>query len=306
MKSTFRERRNRRIALCFLLPNLIGFLAFTLWPVIAALGLSFTSWDLLTPPRWVGVDNFRQLLGFHRDVGGWVANDPLFWQYLRNTFFLMLGLPINMAGSLWLALLLNRKLRGTYLYRLVFFFPSILSGVAIFYLWRWIYNTDYGLLNTLLATLGIDGPNWLGSTRWAKPALMLMGTWMSVGGTSMILYLAALQNVPKELHEAAHVDGANAWQRFWIVTWPSIMPVTFFIFTMGLIHGLQSGFDSAFIMTGGGPNGATTTIGFYIYQKAYLRFEMGYASAVAWVLFLLILAFTLLNWRRGGRNPMTT
>ncbi|MCF3651692.1 carbohydrate ABC transporter permease [Synoicihabitans lomoniglobus] len=298
--SLSRERRNRRVALWFLLPNLIGFLLFTLWPVIAALGLSFMSWDLLTPPQWVGWDNFVQLLGFHRDTGGWVANDPLFWQYLGNTFFMMLSLPINMAGSLGLAMLLNRKLPGIYLYRLVFFFPSILAGVAIFYLWRWIFNADYGLLNNLLGALGIDGPDWLGSVAWAKPALMLMGSWMTVGGTSMILYLAALQNVPVELHEAAQVDGANAWQRFRVVTWPSIMPVTFFIFTMGLIYGLQGGFDSAFIMTGGGPNGSTTTIGFYIYQKAYLRFEMGYASAVAWVLFVLVLGLTLINRRRGG------
>jgi multiple sugar transport system permease protein len=279
---------------------MLGFLAFTLWPVIAALLLSFTSWDLLTPPRWVGFDNFWQLLGFHRESGEWFANDPNFWKYLRNTFFLMLALPVNMAGSLFLAVLLNQRIRGAYAYRLIFFLPSILSGVAIYYLWRWIYNVDYGLLNNLLAMLGVDGPNWLGSTHWAKPALMLMGSWMTVGGTSMILYLAALQNVPKELLEAAEVDGANAWHRFWAVTWPSVMPVTFFIFTMGLIYGLQGGFDMAYIMTGGGPNGATTTIGYYIYEKAYLRFEMGYASAVSWVLFILVMTLALLNRRRGG------
>jgi multiple sugar transport system permease protein len=126
-----------------------------------------------------------------------------------------------------------------------------------------------------------------------------MGTWMAVGGSGMILYLAALQDVPAELHEAAHMDGANAWQRFRLVTWPAVMPVTFFIFTMGIIYGLQSGLDAAYVMTGGGPNGATTTIGYYIYQKAYLRFEMGYASAIAWALFVLVLGMTLLHWRRG-------
>ncbi|MDB6128359.1 MAG: hypothetical protein JWM35_2255, partial [Verrucomicrobia bacterium] len=155
------------------------------------------------------------------------------------------------------------------------------------------------LLNVVLGLLGIDGPDWLGSALWAKPALMLMGSWMAVGGSGLVLYLAALQDVPRELHEAAHVDGANAWERFRLVTWPAVMPVTFFILTMGLIYGLQSGMDSAYVMTSGGPNGATTTLGYYLYQKAYLRFEMGYASALAWVLFTLILGLTMIGWRRG-------
>ncbi len=294
-----RTQRQRRVALCFLLPNLIGFLLFTAWPIVASLLLAFASWDLLTPPRWIGFSNFVRLLGFHHDGGAWAANDPQFWQYLGNTLFMMLNLPVNIAGSLVLALLLNRKLRGTYAYRLIYFLPSILAGVPIYYLWRWIYNPNHGLLNSLLAMIGIAGPDWLGSALWAKPALMLMGSWMAIGGSGMILYLAALQAVPRELHEAAELDGANAWQRFWLVTWPAVMPVTFFILTMGIIYGLQSGLDSAYVMTGGGPNGATTTLGFYIYQKAYLRFEMGYASALAWVLFTLVLGLTLINWRRG-------
>lgn len=302
--SSYRARRNRRTAWWFLLPNFGGFCLFTAWPVVAAFLLSFSSWDLLSPPTWVGLDNYVELLGFHREAGAWQANDPEFWKYFGNTLFFMLGLPINMAGALGLALILNQKLRGVYFYRLVFFFPSILAGAAIFYLWRWMYNPDYGLVNAALAAVGIEGPNWLSSVAWAKPALMLMAFWLAVGGSTMMLYLAALQQVPVELHEAAHIDGANAWQRFWVVTWPAIMPVTFFIFTMGVIYGLQSGFDAAYIMTGGGPNGATTTIGYYIYTKAYVRLEMGYASAVAWMLFLLVLSVTLVNWRRGGRNLM--
>jgi multiple sugar transport system permease protein len=212
----------------------------------------------------------------------------------------MLSLPVNMAASLALAIVLNKKIRFTYVYRLVFFLPSVLAGIAIYYLWRWMYNPDFGLVNAVLARFGIAGPRWLQSVVWAKPALMLMGSWISIGGSSMVLYLAALQGVSLELYEAAEIDGANGWQKIRAVTWPSVMPVSFFIFTMGLIHGLQAGFDAAYVMTGGGPFGATTTLGFYIYQKAYVFFEMGYASAIAWVLFLIILSVTLFNWRRGG------
>ncbi len=296
------QRQETRAALCFLLPNLIGFLIFTAWPVIASLALSLTTWDLLTPPRWAGLGNYMELLGFHHTVEGLRANDPDFWKYLGNTLFLMLVIPVNMAGALGLALALNRKMRFSYVYRVIFFLPSILGGVAIFYLWRWMYNPDFGLINAALSTLGLEGPRWLTDPVWAKPALMVMGVWLGVGGGSMILYLAALQGVPTDLYEAAEIDGAGAWQKFRVVTWPSVMPVTFFIFTMALIGGFQSGFDMAYIMTGGGPFGSTTTIGYYIYTKAYVLFEMGYASAVAYVLFVIVLTVTLLNWKKGGNQ----
>jgi len=302
MKRTGARLRDTRTAIFFLLPNFLGFLCFTAWPVMASLLLSFTEWDLLTEPRWVGLDNFVQLLGWRRDpTGGWAANDPQFWKYFGNTLFLMLPLPVNMLGSLFLATVLNKKLRFAYGYRLIFFLPHIVSGVAIYYLWRWMYNPDFGLVNALLRQFGLAGPRWLTDMHWAKPALMIMGTWLAVGGSSMILYLAALQGVPPELYEAASIDGATAWQQFRHVTWPAVMPVTFFILTMGIIHGLQSGFDMAFVMTGGGPYGATTTLGYYIYTKAYVFFEMGYASTIAWVLFLVILTVTIFNWRRGGK-----
>jgi multiple sugar transport system permease protein len=291
-------------AMAFLLPNFIGFLAFTAGPVVSSLLLSFTSWDLLTPPRWAGWANFVTLLGFHATPDGWAANDPAFWQYLGNTFFLLLALPVNMAGSLGLALLLNRRLRFRHVYRLVFFLPSILSGVAIFMLWKFMYQPDYGLINVVLAKAGLTGPAWLSNPATAKPALMLMGSWMAVGGTSMILYLAALQNVSRELLEAARIDGAGRWAQFRHVVWPSLAPVTFFIFTMGLIHGLQGGFDAAYIMTDGGPSGATTTLGFYVYMKAYVFFEMGYAAAIAWAMFLLVLVITVLNWKRSERGML--
>lgn len=297
-----KARRETIAALAFLSANFLGFLVFTFWPVIASFLLSFSSWDLLTPPQWVGLANFTELLGFHHGSEGWRPNDAHFWTYLGNTLFLMLGLPLNMAGALCIAMALNRKIRFAYGYRLIFFLPSILSGVAIFYLWKWVYNPDYGLFNALLAQAGITGPKWLTDVHWAKPALIITSLWLHVGGQSMLLYLAALQGISPELYEAAEIDGAGPWQRFWSVTWPGLAPVTFFIFVMGIISGLQGGFESAYIMTGGGPDGATTTMGYYIYSKAYVEFQMGYAAAVAWVLFLLVLVITLINWRFGGKN----
>ena len=296
-----RKPSTHRAAAAFLLPNFVGFLLFTAWPVLAACALSLSSWDLLTPPRWLGLDNFVELLGFHAGEDGWVPNDAEFWKCLGNTLFMLLNLPLNMAGSLLLAMALNRRLRGTYAYRLVFFPPSILAGVAVFYLWRWMYNPEFGLLNALLAQVGIDGPNWLLDAAWVKPALMLMQSWMAIGGTSMILYLAALQGVPGELYEAAEIDGANSWQQFRAVTWPGVRTVTFFIFTMGVIHGLHYGVDAVYVMTQGGPYGASTNLGFYIYRKAFVEFQMGYAAAIALALFAITLTFTLIHWKRGGR-----
>lgn len=288
-------------ALPFLLPNIGGFVLFTAWPVFAAVGLSFCSWDLLSPPRWTGFENFAQLLGFHRTSSGWSPNDPDFWRYLGNTLFMVLNLPFNIAGSLLLAMALNRHIAGARLYRVLFFLPSILSGVAIYFLWRWMYNPEFGLFNQVLGLFGLPQPRWLLDPLLAKPAIMLMQSWMAVGGTAMVLYLAALQQVPRDLHEAASIDGAGPWQRFWAVTWPSLRPVTFFILTMGIIHNLQSGVDAVYVMTQGGPHGASTNLGFYIYRKAFIEFEMGYAASIALVLFGLILALTTLNWRKGGR-----
>lgn len=288
-----------RPALAFIAPNALGFLLFTAAPVAVSLGLSFTHWDMLSPPRWAGVDNYAELIGFTATPTGWKANDPFFWRYLGNTLFLLLGVPLNLAGSLALALLLNRPIRGRAFFRLVFYLPGILSGVAVFFLWKFLLHADYGLLNTTLRSLGLPAPGWLVDPAWAKPALLLMGFWIYAGGTGMVLYLAALQNVPEELIEAARIDGAGRWAQFRHVVWPELRPVTFFLVTMGLINGLQAGFDAAYVMTGGGPAGATTTISYYLYRCAYQNFEMGYASALAWVLFIIVLAVTLLHWRHG-------
>ncbi len=294
-----------RTAWLFLLPNLLGFVLFTSFPVVASLALSFFQWDLLSEPRFVGWSNFARLM-----------RDRDFWHYAYNTGFLMLVIPINIAGSLFVAVLLNQRLRGIVVFRTVFFMPSIVAGVGTYILWRWLYNPDYGLINATLNALtpawlesalqwalGADNwpPRWLTSVLWAKPALMFMSFWTLVGGYNMVLYLAALQGVPPELYEAASMDGANAWQRFRHVTWPMVSPTTFFIVTMSLIGGLQSGFEEAYVMTGGGPAGATTMLSFYIYNHAFAWNNMGYAAAMAWVLFAVVLGLTLLNWRLNGR-----
>ncbi len=289
-------------SLLFLLPNFSGFLLFTLGPTIASLLLSFTKWDLLTPPQWVGIKNFVTLLGFHRTPDGWRPNDFYFWYAFWNTIFYMFFIPIQMGLSLLMALLFNRKVKGVVIFRTIYFLPTVCSGVAIAILWRWLYNPDFGLINYLLSKIGIQGPQWLASTKWAKPAIAIMGIWAGLGGYNTVLYLAALQGVPRDLYEAAMVDGANPWQRFRYVTWPTLSPTTFFIFIMSVIGGFQGGFMQAYLMTGGGPAFSTTTINYYIYNNAYVWFKMGYASAIAWILFIFVFAVTLINWRFGGRR----
>jgi multiple sugar transport system permease protein len=274
----------------FILPNFLGFLVFTVFPIAGSLALAFFAWDVLTPPRFVGLDNFARM-----------SDDDFFWQCVFNTVFLLLALPANVFLSLLLAVVMNQKLRGIILFRTVFFLPTITAGVALFMLWRWLFNPDFGLINLVLSWLGLTGPDWLGSTIWAKPALMLMSLWIGLGGFNTILYLAALQGISPELYEAAQIDGAGSWARFRHITWPMVSPTTFFIVITGIIAGLEGGFDAAFIMTRGGPAGSTTTISYYIYNNAFELFRMGYAAAIAWFLFAVVFLLTLVGWRYGGR-----
>jgi multiple sugar transport system permease protein len=308
------RRREALTAYLFLVPNFVGFVVFTAGPVVASLYLAFTRWDLFRPARWVGFQNFVSLLGFSRSADDttsilglarvpYAANDPFFWQYLYNTAFLMLAIPFTLFGSLLLALALNQKLRGVVVYRTLYFLPSITAGVAVLVLWKWLYNTDLGLINSVLTQVGVASPpDWLGSSSWSKPALMLMGFVMGVGGSSMILYLAALQGVPRELYEAAQLDGASGGQQFVRITWPLIAPTTFFLGIMSVIGGFQGGFMQAYIMTAGGPAGSTMTLEYYIFNKAFVVFNMGYASAIAWILFVIILIVSLATWKYGGRS----
>lgn len=287
---------NRLTGYLFIAPWCLGFLMFTAGPMVASLLLSFTSWTMLSPPSWVGLENFERLLG----------DDPLFLRSLWNTvFYVVLSVPLSTCLALGLALLLDKNVRGMSIFRTIFFLPSVTNVVAVSILWLWIFNPEFGLLNTALHAIGIEGPLWLQSETWAKPALVLMSLW-GVGG-SMIIFLAALQGVPHELYEAAELDGAGSMRRFLHITLPMISPALFFSLVMGLIGGFQV-FTQAFVMTGtaqpgseGGPNNATLFMVLYLYKKAFMDFKMGYASAIAWVLFFIILALTLVQRRFGQR-----
>ncbi|RMG10310.1 MAG: sugar ABC transporter permease [Planctomycetota bacterium] len=294
--------------LAFLAPNFLGFLLFTAVPVVAIFAVAFTRGDYTTgvdpesgrffiDAQWAGVHWFRVL---------WA--DPRFWQSLWNTLFLMLSVPIQMALALGLALLLNQRVPGRTAWRALLFLPTVAAGLALYMVWRQIYNQDHGLLNGFLAALGIvapgEGPDWLGDPALAKPALLVMLVWIAMGGTNMVLYLAALQDVPRSLYEAAAIDGAGTWDRFRHITWPALRPTTFFILTTNLIGGVQI-FDQVLVMTGGGPEGATTTLLYLIYQNVYeYEGKLGYAAALSVVLFGLVLAATFATWlgNRGARE----
>ncbi len=316
------EVKRRRIhattlrALPFLLPNLLGFLLFTFLPVMACFALSLSDYrlapiasfrDLVEQVRFVGLGNFTRLLGFSREAGRLVANDSEFWRYLGNTLFLMLGIPLSILGSLLLALLLNQRLRGITLFRTIYFLPTVSSAVAICIVWKWIFHqqpNEVGLLNSFLMNIGIaHPPDWLSSLVWAKPAFIIMVLWLGIGGYNCVLYLAGLQGIPQELYEAADLDGAGSWARLRHITWPLLSPTTFFVVTMSIIAGLQGSFlfTAAFLMTAGGPAGATTTLMLYIYNYAIAWHQLGYAAAIATVLFAFVFGFTLINWRYGQR-----
>ena len=291
-----RRENNWPVALLFLAPNFLGFLAFMALPIIFSLVMAFTNWQMTAnmPLQWVGFENFKDLL-----------TDPRFWKFFSNTIYLMLGIPVGIAGSLFLAIILSAKLRGVVAFRTMFYLPTITSGVALFILWKAIFNPEFGPLNTaldgLFGLLGLDitPPDWLLSIAWAKPAIMIMGVWSAIGGTNMLLYLAGISNIPPELYEAAQIDGAGRWSMFRHVTWPQLAPTTFFIVVMSAIGGLQGGFEQARVMTGGGPAESTITLGYYIYIKGFEEYQLGYASTIAWVMFVLIFVMTLINWKFG-------
>lgn len=268
-------------------PFVLGLFLWTLGPMLYSLYLSLTDWDLLTPPQWIGLDNYAAMF-----------TDPLTWTALRVTTTYALGsIPLVMALGLGLALLLNSKVRGLSIWRSIFFLPAVLSGVAVALLWQFIFSADFGVLNYLLSLIGINGPAWLNSQTWALPALIIMSIWAV--GADMVIYLAALQGVPTELYEAAEVDGANGWRRFRHITLPMISPVLFFQLVMGIIFALQT-FTQSFIMTRGGPNNATLFYVLHLYRNAFQYFRMGYAATLAWLLFVYILLLTLLIFRSSA------
>lgn len=285
------RRREAIEGYLFISPWIIGFIAFVGGPLIASMYLSFNKYNILRPPVFIGLQNY--IYAFTKD-------DLFLPSIVRTFYFALLSVPLALAGSLAFALLLNQKLQGTTWWRTMFFLPTLTPLVAAALLWRWMLNPDVGLVNYLLAQIGIQGPGWLASTKWAIPSLVLMGLWASVGGSRMIIFLAGLQDVPRELLESAEIDGAGTWAKFRHVTLPMITPVVFFNLVLGIIFALRA-FEAAFVATNGGPARATWFISLHIYQNAFVSFDMGYASALSWVLFMILFAITYIQFRLSGR-----
>jgi multiple sugar transport system permease protein len=281
-----RLRKGEHIWLWVLLaPTLFGLLFGTLGPVLAAIGISFAHWDVITPPSFAGLANYQRLL-----------SDPTFKKALINTiYYVGIMVPVSTVLSMALALVMNQKLRGITWYRTAYFLPVVSSTVAVALVWSWIYSKDFGLLNFVLRSLGLNPIAWLSSTKWAMPAVIIMGIWGTLG-EGMIIFLAGLQSISQSYYEAAEVDGANSWRKLWGITIPLVTPSLFFYFIITMINAFQT-FEQIYIMTRGGPVNSTTTIVYYIYRNAFRNFKMGYASSQAIVLFAIIMVLTLIYWR---------
>jgi len=259
--------------------------------VVASLYYSFTSYDLLRPPEWIGLANYDRML----------TSDPLVGQAIWVTiYYSVLLVPASVIGSLACAMLLNTNIRGRTIFRALFFIPSITPVVATVFIWTWMLNPHYGLINYLLGKVGIDGPSWLGDPTWALPSLVMLSLWGIVGGTAMITFLAALQGVPQHLYEAAELDGAGTARKFLNITLPMITPTIFFNLVLGVIGSFQA-FTVAYIATDGGPAQSTYFYVLHLYYSGFRYFEMGYASALAWGLLILLLAFTYLQFRASSK-----
>ncbi len=268
----------------FISPWIVGFLVFILGPVIASFYFSLTNYAVVQPPTWAGLANYRELV-----------HDDLFWQSMKVTsLYVLFSVPLTLFFSFLVALLMNQRVQFVGFWRTIYYLPNLVPIVAGTMLWLWLLNPDYGLVNGLLARVGIDGPLWLQSTKWALPSLILMSLW-GVGGPTLI-YLAGLQGIPTDLYEAVALDGGGAWAKFVTVTIPQMSPVIFFNLILGIIAGFQV-FAQPLIMTGGGPRYATLFVVLYLYNNAFHNFQMGYASAIAWVLFMVILVLTIITFR---------
>jgi multiple sugar transport system permease protein len=280
------ERRREAIAgYLFAAPWLIGLFGLTAAPALASIYLSFTEYQLVKPPTFIGLDNYVQLF----------TSDQRFIKAILNTIFIVaVGVPAQMAVGLAVALLLNQRVRGLAVYRTIFFLPSQVTGVALALMWGWILNPQFGVVAQTFELAGIQAPLWLVDPNWVKPAFILMGLWSI--GTSMIIWLAGLQGIPDIYYEAAQIDGAGPLRRFWSITLPLLTPTSFFVLITGIIGAFQI-FTQAYILTKGGPNDASLFYALYIYEQAYKFFQMGYAAALAWVLFAIVLVLTLLNLR---------
>ena len=270
----------------FTSPWVLGFLSFGIYPIIISFYYSLCQYDVLREPMFIGLENYRTIF----------YEDAYFWKTIWNTlYYTIFRVPINILLSLLIAILLNRTLKASGLIRATFFLPSLISGVALSVIWIWIFNPQIGLLNTILAFFGLKGPLWLQDENWSKLSLVIMSTW-SIGGGRMLVFLAALQNVNPNLYEALKLDGGNDLQCFWHITLPLISPVIFLWSVIEVIASMQI-FTEAFIMTKGGPLESTLFYNLYLYNQAFENFNMGYASALAWILLVITLIITLAQFR---------
>lgn len=280
------QRRNI-LGYIFIMPFILGVLCWLVIPGGVATWLSFQEWNLISPAKFAGLKNFQKLF-----------EDPLFLQALKvTTNYTLISVPLSMVLGFALALLMNQRVRGIRYFRTIYYLPSIVPAVASAVLWAWIFNSEFGLLNTVLRMFGMPKVNWLLDTKWAMPAMILMSLWTL--GAGMVIYLAGLQGIPQDYYEAAEIDGAGRWAKLWSITIPLMSPVIFFTLIIGIIGSFQV-FTAGFLLTDGGPQNATLFYTLYIYRNAFRYFEMGYAAALAWVLFFIILVLTLLVVRYLG------
>jgi len=287
------QARALMVGLIFISPALVGLLLFTIWPIIQSLYYSFTDYNVLQPPYFLGWENYEDLL-----------NDRVYKIALQNTFYMVLiGLPIHLVFDLGMAFLLNAKIRGLAIYRTVFYIPTITPVVASAIVWLWLFNGQYGVLNVILGWFGIQPIGWLTDPNWTKPSLIFMGAWF--GGNTILVYLASLQDVPVSYLESAELDGANAWRKTWHITLPMISPVIFYTIIINIIGYFQY-FTQAWVLTAtrdgaaGGPANSILFYSMYLYQSAFQQFKMGYASAQAWVLFVIVLIATAIVFKTSG------
>jgi len=283
------RRKEELTAYLFLLPWIIGFVVFTAGPIIASIYLSLTSYDLFSSPKFVGLSNFKEMF----------FKDKLFWHSLKvTTIYSVVSVPLHIAIGYTLALLLNQRIKGLAWFRTIYYMPAVVSGVSVAILFQWIFNPELGLVNAILSKFGIQGPRWFASVQWALPTFIIMSLW-SVGG-GIVIYLAGFQGIPTELYESAELDGAGGLEKLRYITIPLTTPVIFLQLIMGIIGSFQV-FTQAYVITAGGPANATLFYVLYLYQNGWQFFRMGYASALAWVLFAIIVTLTLVIFRTSGR-----
>jgi len=292
--TTYSQIKKRRFkedtfwGIAFIVPVFLGFTLFALIPMLASLYFSLTEYNIYQPPEFIGLQNYVELF-----------RDPLVGKSLVNTFYAMFSIPVSMILSYLIAVILCQKIKGLRFFQTMFYIPMVCSAVAVSLLWQWIFNADYGHLNYFLSLVGIDGPDWLVSAKWAMPAMIIQGVWGSLG-VNIILYIAAIKNVPESYYEAAEIDGANWWRKLTRITLPCITPTVFFVLVTSLINAMQD-FTRFLVMTGGGPEFSTTTIVYYLYQSGFRYMQMGYASAMGWLVGIIIIIITVINFKMSDK-----